>query len=134
MAIAKGKTIPLIPSKSVPKAKQDAFEHICGQRQTVVKQLSDRQRLPLCYRATSRVIHIQSTRACTMCIALLHEYMLAHTQHQFLVFVTKQRLLSLVHADMSVRMGCSVGVHTRFSACGCIHTSLLRCATTLGTD
>ena len=38
----------LMPRKSVPKAKQDAFEHICGQRRTVVKQLSDRQRLPTC--------------------------------------------------------------------------------------
>jgi len=34
----------LMPRKSVPKAKQDAFEHICGQLWTVVKQLNDRQR------------------------------------------------------------------------------------------
>jgi len=34
----------LMPRKSAPKAKQDAFENICGQRRTVVKQLSGRQR------------------------------------------------------------------------------------------
>mmetsp|Transcript_26496 Transcript_26496/g.38982 ORF Transcript_26496/g.38982 Transcript_26496/m.38982 type:complete len:134 (-) Transcript_26496:415-816(-) len=128
MAIAKGKTIPLIPSKSVPKAKQDAFEHICGQRQTVVKQLSDRQRLPLCYRATSRVIHIQSTRACTMCIALLHEYMLAHTQHQFLVFANKTTLAvagACGHVSAyGLLGGCahallSMWVHTYFSSAMC---------------
>jgi len=53
-----------MPRKSVPKAKQDVFEHICGQQRTVVKQLSDRHWLSLCYRATPQVIHIQSTHTC----------------------------------------------------------------------
>jgi len=43
-AIAKRKTMLLMPRKSVPKEKQDAFQNICGQQRTVVKQLSDRQR------------------------------------------------------------------------------------------
>jgi len=43
----------LMARKAVPKAQQDAFEHICGKLRTVVKQLSDRQRdyaqwLPTC--------------------------------------------------------------------------------------
>jgi len=34
-AIAKRKTMLLMSRESVPNAKQDAFEHICGQRRTV---------------------------------------------------------------------------------------------------
>ena len=50
---AKRKSILLKPRTAVPKAKQDAFEHISGKRRMVVKQLSDRQRayaqrLPTC--------------------------------------------------------------------------------------
>mmetsp|Transcript_100196 Transcript_100196/g.161537 ORF Transcript_100196/g.161537 Transcript_100196/m.161537 type:complete len:135 (-) Transcript_100196:350-754(-) len=70
----------LMPRKSVPKAKQDAFEHICGQRRTVVKQLSDR--LPTVQQNNTpgdpHTIHprmLCSVR--TMWIALLHEYMYA---------------------------------------------------------
>ena len=52
-ATAKRKTMLLMARKAVSKAKQDAFEHICGKLRTVVKQLSDRQRdyaqrLPTC--------------------------------------------------------------------------------------
>ena len=52
-ATAKRKTMLLMARKAVPKAKQDAFQHICGKRRIVVKQLSDRQqayaqRLPTC--------------------------------------------------------------------------------------
>jgi len=36
-----------MPRKEVPKAKQEMFEHICGKRRTVVKQLSDRQQKSL---------------------------------------------------------------------------------------
>ena len=70
----------LMPRKSVPKAKQDAFESICGQRRTVVKQLSDRQRPVLQNNnpGDPHTIHLRmlcSVR--TMCIELLHEYMYA---------------------------------------------------------
>jgi len=69
-AIAKRETILLIPRKAVPKAKQDAFEHICGKRRTVVNQLSDRQRasaqrMPTCAtRIVCRVIYAQLPCAC----------------------------------------------------------------------
>ena len=70
----------LMPRKSAPKAKQDAFENICGQRRTVVKQLSDRQQHVLQNNTPgdARTIHPRMLcSARTMFIALLREYMYA---------------------------------------------------------
>ena len=79
-AIAKRKTILLMPRKSVSKAEQDAFEHICGQWQIVVERLSDRQRPVLQSNTLGDPHTIQPRMLCSvraMYIALLHGYMYA---------------------------------------------------------
>jgi hypothetical protein len=55
-----------MPCKAVPKAKQDAFEHICGNRRTVVKQLSDRQRASLHKDTRQRERHTRKRCATTV--------------------------------------------------------------------
>jgi len=91
----------LMPRKSVPDAKQDAFENMFGQRRTVVKQLSDRQRPVLQSNTPGDPYTIHPRMLCsvrTMCIALLHEYMYACACPTSIPSVREQKTLAVAGA------------------------------------